>query len=71
MELHCFPLNSLTADEYSKIVRNLPEIVDLHSTFVKLLEDCYEKPSLEQRVGNIFLGMVRVVVKEFFYLTNS
>ncbi len=50
--------NRLNADEYSKIVRNLPEIVDLHSTLVKILEDCYDKPSLEQRVGNIFLSMV-------------
>lgn len=51
-------LISLTADEYNKTIRNLPEIVELHSTLVKLLEDCCEKPSLEQRVGNIFLSMV-------------
>ncbi|XP_057375913.1 rho guanine nucleotide exchange factor 7-like [Daphnia carinata] len=61
----------LTADEYSKIVRNLPEIVDLHSTFVRLLEDCYEKPSLEQRVGNIFLGMAeKVKVAHTEYCSN-
>jgi hypothetical protein len=52
----------LTADEYSKIVRNLPEIVDLHATFNRLLEDCYEKSSLEQRVGSIFLSMVSIII---------
>ncbi|XP_046452044.1 rho guanine nucleotide exchange factor 7-like isoform X1 [Daphnia pulex] len=51
----------LTADEYSKIVRNLPEIVDLHATFNRLLEDCYEKSSLEQRVGSIFLSMAEKI----------
>uniref|UniRef100_A0A0P5BWA1 Rho guanine nucleotide exchange factor n=1 Tax=Daphnia magna TaxID=35525 RepID=A0A0P5BWA1_9CRUS len=61
----------LTADEYNKIVRNLPEIVDLHLTFVRLLEDCYEKPSLEQRVGNIFLGMAeKVKVAHTEYCSN-
>jgi len=56
---------SLTSEEYLQTVRNLPEILDLHSCFVRLLEECYERPSLEQRVGNIFLSMV------YFYVQLS
>lgn len=48
----------MTAEEYHHIIRNLPEILELHSTLVRLLEECYEKASLEQRVGHVFLSMV-------------
>jgi len=64
---------SLSHEEYNQILRNLPEIIELHSTFVKMLEECHEKPSLEQRVGHIFISMVFIILlfKLYIYIFKS
>jgi len=52
------PLGStdlLSKEEYNHVIGNLPEVVELHTNLLAQLEDCYEKPGHEQRVGHIFL----------------
>jgi len=52
----CF-LFRLSKDEYSHIIGNLPEVLELHTNLLVQLEDYFEKPSHDQRIGHVFLSM--------------
>ncbi|KAJ3653769.1 hypothetical protein Zmor_013004 [Zophobas morio] len=46
----------LTIDEYKQLTGNITEVLDTHQQLLKLMETEQVKPSLEQRMGRLFLS---------------
>ena len=57
IHLYIWSGSRLSNEEYNHVVGNLSEILELHTLFLGQLEECYDKPSNEQRVGHIFLTL--------------
>lgn len=45
----------LTKEEYRQLVGNIGNIVEIHQQFLSTLEECSQRPAVEQRVGKVFL----------------
>lgn len=48
---------SLTADEYKQLTGNIVEVLDTHQQLLNGIEAEESKPSMEQRVGRLFLTL--------------
>nr|CAD7195766.1 unnamed protein product [Timema douglasi] len=46
----------LTRDEYRQLVGNIGNVVESHQQVLASLEECSQRPALEQRVGKVFLS---------------
>jgi Rho guanine nucleotide exchange factor 7 len=48
-------LVSLTKEEYRQLVGNIGNVVETHQQLLSTLEECNQRPAVEQRVGKVFL----------------
>jgi Rho guanine nucleotide exchange factor 7 len=46
---------SLTREEYRQLVGNIGNVVETHQQLLSTLEECNQRPAVEQRVGKVFL----------------
>lgn len=46
---------SLTKEEYRQLVGNIGNVVETHQQLLTALEECSQRPPVEQRVGKVFL----------------